>query len=77
VWELRAGPAHNQYEMDVADLRLSQRPAETYWTSSKMDWLIYASHEDSYTVGGEWLLNGVKRAWPEREQHIRPPFPHQ
>lgn len=77
VWELRSGSAHNQYELDLADVRLSQGLIETYWTSAKMDWLIYASHEDSYTIGGEWLLNGVKRAWPEWEQFIRPPFPHQ
>jgi hypothetical protein len=35
-----------------------------------MDWLIYASHESSITVAGDWLLEAVKAEWPEWEQHL-------
>jgi hypothetical protein len=76
VWELRTGHAHNQYEMDVTLLRSWGGVGEQYWTSEKMDWLLYHSHENSLTVAGEWFLNAVKEAWPDCEQHLYPPWPH-
>lgn len=76
VWELRQGAMHSQYEIEVAAMHLISGPVETYWTSEKMDWLIYASHEDSFTIAGESLLNGVKRAWPQWQRFLRPAFPH-
>ncbi len=39
------------YEMDLERFALNGR--ETYWTSPTMDWVIYRSHEDSLTIGGE------------------------
>ncbi len=49
--------------------------AEGIWTSRSLDWIVYASHENSITVGG-WMLAEVKRAWPEWECHIwKTPFP--
>ncbi len=70
VWELRQGNIPIQYDMDTALLIPSFGP-EGYWTSEKMDWVLYASHEGSLTIGGEWLFNGVKRAWPQWEQHLQ------
>jgi hypothetical protein len=68
VWELREyGP---EYEIELAEMEPEYTGAEGYWTSSTMDWLIYASHESSITVAGEWLMAEVKAAWPEWEQHI-------
>ncbi len=43
---------------------------ECYATAGEMDWLIYASHESSITVAGDWLIGAVKDAWPEWEQHL-------
>ncbi|HEY8290893.1 MAG TPA: hypothetical protein VIG44_00325 [Thermomicrobiales bacterium] len=43
---------------------------ECYATAGEMDWLIYASHESSITVAGDWLLEAVKAEWPEWEQHL-------
>lgn len=37
---------------------------EGYWFSKEMDWLLYASHESSITVGGLWLIEEIKRMWP-------------
>lgn len=71
VWELRYGDIPLQYEMDTALLIPSHGPTEGYWTSEKMDWILYALHEGSLTIGGEWLLNGVKKAWPQWEQHLQ------
>ncbi len=36
-----------------------------YWTSKDLDWLVYASHESSVTVGGEWLVSSFRAVWPD------------
>lgn len=46
---------------------------EGFWFTEQLDWVIYASHESSITVGGEWLLAEVKRAWPNWEQRVWTP----
>lgn len=62
VWELREyGP---EYEIDVASLETAYNGAEGYWTSDTFDWIVYASHESSVTVGG-WLLEDLKATWAE------------
>lgn len=67
VWELREyGP---EYELDAAVFEPAYNGAEGFWTSPTHDWIIYASHEASITVGG-WMLAEVKRIWPEWERHI-------
>lgn len=68
--------AARRYEMDRVLLRPWGGMGEQYWTSEKMDWLLYHSHENSLTVGGEWLLNGVKKAWPEWERYLYAANPH-
>jgi hypothetical protein len=61
VWELREyGP---EYEVDVSLLVPRYNGAEGYWSSPDLDWIIYASHEGSVTVGG-WLVPHVKALWP-------------
>ena len=70
VWELREGGMPHQYEMDVTLLVPWDGGGEHCWTSQKMDWLIYTSHESSITIGGEWLLNLVKQAWPQWEEYL-------
>lgn len=72
VWELREyGP---EYELDLSALETYYNGAEGFWTSPTIDWIVYASHESSITVGG-WLLADVKQVWPEWKRHIwRTPF---
>ncbi|MFZ0063839.1 MAG: hypothetical protein WAL47_17535 [Pyrinomonadaceae bacterium] len=67
VWELREyGP---EYELDASAFEPHYNGAERFWTSPALDWIVYASHETSITVGG-WVLDEVKRAWPEWGRHI-------
>ncbi len=66
VWELReSGP---EYEQDVSAFEPQYDGAEGVWTSPAFDWIVYASHEGSITVGG-WMLDEVKQAWPEWARH--------
>jgi len=68
VWELREhGP---EYEIDLDEVEPHYNGAEGYWTSSDMEWFVYASHESSITVAGAWLIAAVKAVWPEWEQHL-------
>ena len=50
---------------------------ESYWTSADLDWLLYVSHESSVTIAGAWLIDAVKKAWPEwhRHQWYAPGYP--
>lgn len=70
VWELREAGMFPQYEMDLALLIPWGDGGEHCWTSEKMDWLLYTSHESSVTLGGDWFLNLVKQAWPQWEEHL-------
>jgi hypothetical protein len=75
VLELREGGS--AYEILLSDLDPLYTGDEGFWCSDAMDWLLYASHENSLTVGGEWLISAVKSAWPEWERHVwtTPLFP--
>jgi hypothetical protein len=67
VWELREyGP---EYEQDLGLFEPYYNGAEGYWSSGNLDWIIYASHESSVTVGG-WLLAELKRIWPSWQSHV-------
>jgi hypothetical protein len=67
VWELREyGP---EYEEDVARFEPHYNGAEGYWSSGDLDWIMYASHESSVTVGG-WLLQDVKAMWSSWQLHV-------
>jgi hypothetical protein len=67
VWELREyGP---EYEKDVSLFEPGYNGAEGYWSSGELDWIVYASHHDSVTVGG-WLLDGLMAVWPSWADHL-------
>ena len=67
VWELREyGP---EYEQDVPLFDPHYNGAEGYWSSGALDWIVYASHESSVTVGG-WLLEEVRVLWPAWPTHL-------
>jgi hypothetical protein len=38
---------------------------EQYSTSSQTDWLVYASHESSITISGEWLVDFFRQLHPD------------
>jgi hypothetical protein len=67
IWELREfGP---EYEEGLALFAPHYNGAEGYWSSGDLDWIIYASHEKSVTVGG-WLLGELKAMWPSWQAHV-------
>jgi hypothetical protein len=43
---------------------------EGYWTARGTEWIIYASHESSLTVGGRELIERVKACWHDWERHV-------
>jgi hypothetical protein len=70
AWELREwGPS---YEVPVEGVDPEYTGAEGFWCTATMDWVLYASHESSITVGGRWLIDAVRRAWPAWADHVWP-----
>ncbi len=59
----------DQYEMDA--VLFEPQGVEEYWTSDMMDWVLYASHENTLACAGEWLVNIIKQIWPEWENHLQ------
>lgn len=62
-----------EYEVGLESLEAGRGPGpavEAYWTSGRMDWLVYISHESSVTVAGDWFIKAVKEAWPGWERHL-------
>lgn len=64
VWEVRE---FGQWgcEESVQNFDPSYNGEEGYWTSETADWLVYASHESSISIAGEWLLSGFRKAFPD------------
>ena len=67
IWELREYGV--EYYQDVLLFNPTYNGNEGYWTSECLDWIVYASHEASITVGG-WLLDNIKAQWSDWEQHV-------
>jgi hypothetical protein len=67
VWELREyGP---QYEEDTVLFESLYTGSEGYWSAGDLDWIVYASHEGSVTVGG-WVLSTLKSMHPAWKEHL-------
>jgi len=68
AFELREyGP---EYELELALVVPSYNGAEGYWTAGEFDWLVYASHESTVTVAGDWLVRSVQQQWPTWSEHL-------
>ena len=67
-------PEFDEYPARVIDLSKADfrytGAAEGYWCDYSLDWLIYASHEESITLGGAWLIGEVQRLWPQWKEHL-------
>jgi hypothetical protein len=57
-------------ELAAEDLDPEYTGEEGYWSAAPWDWILYASHESSITVGGQWLITAVQVAWPEWQRHV-------
>lgn len=58
------------YVVSVAKIEPCYTGLEGFWSSDRFDWILYASHEGSVTVGGEWLLPAVQAGWPSWERRV-------
>ncbi len=67
VFELHEfGPDEPDYEIELSILKPEYRwGGEQYCTAVTIDWVVYASHESSITVAGDWLTEIFKERWPE------------
>jgi hypothetical protein len=53
------------YEVELGILEPGYRDGgESYSTSDRCDWVVYASHESSVTVCGDWLIQAFREKWP-------------
>lgn len=71
VFELHEfGPDEPDYEIELSILEPAYRwGGEQYCTAQELDWVVYASHESSITIGGDWLTQILKAKWPECTEH--------
>jgi hypothetical protein len=62
------GPPEPEYEVELSIFVPAYgNGGEQYSTSETNDWIVYASHESSITIGGEWLTRLFKENWSEWE----------
>lgn len=61
IWEIREGGLAARLDSELFEPVYNGE--EGFWTSDALDWIAYASHESSLTIGG-WLLDEVRAAWP-------------
>jgi hypothetical protein len=55
-----------EYEMEISIFEPQYASGgEQYCTSESLDWVVYASHESSITIGGGWLTEIIKERWPD------------
>ena len=69
VWEI--GEGNRRYEVDVSHIEpyYYYSGQECFWGDDSFNWIIYASHEGSITIGG-WLLAEVKAAWSNWNERV-------
>lgn len=67
VWEIREYGAN--YELELSAFEPYYSGAEGFWCDSNFDWIIYASHESSITVGG-WLLSEIQAIWSNWKERV-------
>jgi hypothetical protein len=68
VWQVEEAGLPPEYELHPCLCTFGGW--EAYWSSRELDWLVYASHEASITFAGAWLVEEIKRAWPNWEQRV-------
>jgi hypothetical protein len=63
------GPDEPDNEIEISILNPSYFwGGEQYCTDERLDWVVYASHESSITVAGDWLSDFFRKEWPDWEQ---------
>lgn len=63
------GPDEPDCEIELSILKPAYLwGGEQYCTGEPLDWVVYASHESSITIAGEWLTGVFKEKWPDWAQ---------
>jgi hypothetical protein len=68
VWELREH-GDGECELELPLFQPQYDGAEGYWTSTGSDWLVYASHESSITLAGDWLVTAFRAVVPDCDRY--------
>ncbi|MDQ0116624.1 hypothetical protein [Paenibacillus harenae] len=43
---------------------------DCFWFDQSMDWVLYLSHEQTITFGGEWIIEAIKNEWIDWKENI-------
>ena len=62
VFEISEG--EHDWEVSLGSVDWLYDGEEKFWCDSRFEWVIYASHENSITIGG-WPLAAAQALWPE------------
>ncbi|EGO63400.1 hypothetical protein [Acetonema longum] len=73
VWTLTESGPEYELTVSVFEPLYCHTGVETYSFSQRADWVIYASHEESITIGGKWLIDEIKANWPHWECFVWKP----
>jgi hypothetical protein len=69
VFQLCEFESDPEYEIELSILEPQYaNGGEQYSTADTADWIVYASHESSITVGGDWLIDLLKKCWLDWNQ---------
>lgn len=45
---------------------------DTYWFDDDLEWIVYVSHHNTVTFGGDWLLKEVREIFKEQSERLPP-----
>lgn len=63
-------PPEPEYEIEVSMfVPVYGSGGEQYSTSELGDWMVYASHESSVTISGDWLTRIIEEKFPDCRQY--------
>ncbi len=63
-FEIELDSFEPSYKWSVGSRFLYGAGEEAFWTNPACDFLVYASHENSITIAGAWLVEAFERAMP-------------
>lgn len=58
------------YEVDLGWANFAYNGAEGFWGEQNFGWMVQASHENSITFGGAWLVQAMRESLPKFEKFI-------
>ena len=68
VFQIREDGQFKELNIDECDFYYDG--LEYIYTDNELRFVLYFSHENSTTVGGELLLKEIHKIWPEHSDHL-------